>query len=380
MAKKNSFIPLFLIVLFLSTILCACGERPDPGEATNEEAPGGEPSGKETTPAATSDSQGVKPPSQQSSPSHASEVMSATGLRFIYDKFSGDQVYLNAYVEGMSETGGKVTLIKRVGPMNYTGHKMEGELEFSGEQAARLREILTGYDLEAWSQLPTGGSGASPSRSLIVFRGDVILYNVMWNARFPETLPPQEDILYFELFNFFNDLVAAEPGWEEVVSDNLEDPRDNPAYYERTVTWFGNEVKLVPGTGTYYEDGRYAEIDYEGRDWWIEEGFTGKWELDVDEPTLGGLNIPESAALTVYEDGTLEFVLDGEVWQGEVYGKRKYMDDFWITLEKEDGQWRGCEVSTLGRESYDRIHISYNSNPYPEPQYPPIDIYLVKTE
>ena len=56
------------------------------------------------------------------------------------------------------------------------------------------------------------------------------------------------------------------------------------------------------------------------------------------------------------------------------------MSSFGIGLEKEDGQTRSCEVSTDEYESYERIHISYHSNPYPEIQYPPIDVYLVKKE
>ncbi len=306
------------------------------------------------------------------------EALSATGLRFVYDQFSGEEFYLNAFVEGMSESGGKATLIKRVGPMNYTGHKKEGELALTGEQAALLREILSRYDLAAWSGLPAKSAGSSPTRSLIVFRGDEILYKVMWNARFPKTLPPREDILYAELFNFFNGMIAAEPGWEEVRSADLEDPRDNPAYYERTVTWFGREVKLVPGTGTYHEDGRYAEIDYEGRDWWIDEGFVGRWTLDEESPAIDPYWAPASAELSVREDGTLELVLDGEVWPGRVSKLRRFRDGFGIILEKENGEYRSCTVSTGGRESYERIHVSYQSGPWPEEQYTPIDVYLLK--
>ena len=302
-----------------------------------------------------------------------------TGLRFVYDKYSGEQYYLNAFVEDLSASGGKVILIKRVGPMNYTGHKKEGELALDGAQAARLREILSGYDLEAWSKLPTASSGVSPTRSLIVFSGDEILYKVMWNAKFPKTLPPQEDILYYELYSFFNGLISAEPGWEEVRSGDPEDPRDNPAYYERTVTWFGHRVKLVPGTGTYHEDGRYAEIDYEGRDWWIEEGFTGSWTLDGEAPSIDPCYARESASLTVNGDGSLVLVLDGEVWQGKVSGLRRYRDSFGITLQNEDFGIRRCEVSTPVDESYDRIHISYQSDPYPADQYEPIDVFLVRS-
>ena len=303
----------------------------------------------------------------------------ATGLRFMYDNFSGEQFCLNAYVEGMSRQGAKVTLIKRVGPMNYTGHTKEGELTLTGRQVDDLRKILKSYDLGLWSELRGRGYGYSPSRSLIVFCGEAVLFDVRWDAVFPETLPPQEDIMYAELYNFFNDIISSEPGWEEVVSENLEDPRDNPAYYERTVTWFGNEVKLVPGTGVYYEDGHYAEIDYEGKDWWIVEGFTGEWTLDEESPSFDtAFRCPQSASLTVNEDGTLTFILDDEEWQGTVSGIRRYMDDFGITLEKENGERRSCQVSTLGKESYDRIHISCRPGPVPEPQFPPIDVFLVR--
>ena len=351
LVQKNKLMLLILMTGLLAAFLCCCAQA----EGRTE-----------------------PPVSEDISASRAAEARTATGLRFVYDKNSGEQRYLNAYVEGMSEDGAKVTLIKRVGPMNYTGHKREGEFALSGQQVARLWEILGSYDLEAWSKLPSRTSTASALRSLIVFRGEETLYNVMWNAKLPKTLPPQEDIMYFELYNFFNDLVASEPGWEDVVSENLEDPRDNPAYYERTVTWFGNEVRLVPGTGIYYEDGRYAEIDYQGRDWWIVEGFTGQWTLDIGEPSVSAFYAPKNASLTVHDDGTLQLILDDEVWSGHVSGLRRYMDSFGITLEKEDGQWRSCEVSTWGRESYDRIHISYQSNPYPEPQYPPIDVFLVR--
>jgi hypothetical protein len=115
-----------------------------------------------------------------------------------------------------------------------------------------------------------------------VFIGEKMIY-VPWDAIFPETLPPQEDILYFELYNYFNDLISDDPEWEEVVSENMDDPRDNPAYGERNVMQYGKEVRLVPGTGVYSENGAGAEIDYSDLKWWLEEGFTGTWTLSEED-------------------------------------------------------------------------------------------------
>ncbi len=299
-----------------------------------------------------------------------------TGLRFVYDMFSGNQFYLNAYVTGISADGSEAEIEKRVGPMNYTGHTKEGTILLNGSRTGELLGILDRYDLEAWSHLPTGSAGSAPSRSLIVFSGDDILYDIPWNARFPASLPPEEDVFYCELFNFFNGILSEEPGWEEVRSDDLDDPRDDPAYSERRVMWFGKQVRLVPGTGTWYEDGRYAEIDYEGRDWWIEEGFTGTWILDEEAPS-DGLNTPKSASLTVYEDGTVRFVLDGEEWSGAADAVRKYLDSAGFCLEKGYDR-RPCSVVTTSGESYERIHVTCYPGPVPEEQFPPIDVYLLK--
>ena len=299
-----------------------------------------------------------------------------TGLRFEYDMYAGDEFCLNAYVEDLSSDGARLELRKRVGPMNSTGRTMEGELTLDARQAAALLDLLGRYDLAAWSALPTRSAAAAPSRSLIVFSGTEKLYDIPWNARFPETLPPQEDVMYCELFNFFNDLVSAAPGWETVRSENLSDPRDNPAYAARTVRWFGRDVELVPGTGTGHEDGRFAEIDYAGKAWWTEEGFVGRWTLDREHPT-DDINAPGNAELTVSADGTALLSLDGEDWPGRLSEVRRYLDSAGLTLER-DGERRPCEVETPDGETYARIHIRCYPGPYPEEQFPPIDVYLLK--
>ena len=164
--------------------------------------------------------------------------------------------------------------------------------------------------------------------------------------------------------------------WEEMRTEDPEDPREDLAREDRTVTWFGREVKLVPGTGTGHADGSYAEIDYEGRDWWLEEGFTGRWTLDREQPTDGPNEIGK-ASLKVMEDGSVLFKLDGEEWTGSLSPVRRYRDSIRMTLER-DGESRSCEIGLSYEESYERIHVRCYPGPVPEPQFDPIDVYLVK--
>ena len=296
----------------------------------------------------------------------------ATEIHFTYDNFSGEQFYLDAIVNKINDKGAKLSLKKRVGPMNYTGKTKEGTLSMNRAQVDELFEILGRYDLKAYSELPKKSASSSPSRTLYILKGDDIIYAVPFNAKFPETLPPEEDILYYELFNFFNDIIAREPGWEEVIGVNLNDPRENSAYYDRTVTWFGREVKLVPGTGTFYEDGSFAEIDYEGKDWWVEEGFTGEWTIDPEHMDDG---INKEGSLTVNTDGSLTLVADGETYTGKVGTIRRYNSSAGITLNLPAGNY-GAEVVPLYDESYEKIRISCYPGPVPEPQFDAIDIYL----
>lgn len=299
-----------------------------------------------------------------------------TGLRFSYDNFSGDPFCLNVFVEDMTDDGAKAEISKRVGPANSTGHTMEGTLALDADQVRALREILASRDLAAWSALPTKSSASSPSRSLIVFSGEKTLYDIPWNARFPETLPPEEDVFYTALYNLFNGLITAAPGWEAVSSPDLDDPGAEPAYTERSVTWFGKEVKLVPGTGVGSADGRGAEIDYEDKSWWAEEGFVGRWTLDRECPT-DAPEAPESASLKVFPDGSAEFKLNGVKWTGSVSPVRRFEDSVALTLES-DGERRACTVELPLGQSYDRVHVVCWPGPVPEPQFDPIDVYLMK--
>ena len=295
-----------------------------------------------------------------------------TGVHFTYDHYTGDQFYLDANVKKINASGAKADISKRVGPNNYTGFKKEGKIKLDENEVKELLDILGRYDLEAFTNYHKAGIGYSPTRTLIVFSGDNILYDVAFDTVFPETLPPEEDIMYAELYNFFNDLVAEEPGWEEVVNENLPDPRDNPAYGERTVTWFGNEVRLVPGTGTFYEDGSYADIDYKGKDWWVEEGFVGEWVIDTEKTEY-----ISDASLKVNEDGTVLLTVDGKQYDGKTSEVRRYNDSAGVVINIE-GNERGADVVLLIEESYERIRFMCMPDPVPGFQFSPIDVYFDK--
>lgn len=301
-----------------------------------------------------------------------SEYNGMTEVHMTYDNFSGDQFFMDADVVKISDKGASVKISKRVGPNNYTGKKKEGTIKIDKNQVDELFDILERYDLEGYTQLPAGGSIGTPSRTLSVLKKDDLVYHVSFNTYFPKTLPPEEDIMYFELYNFFNDLIANESGWEEVVGDNLSDPREEPAYYERTVTWFGKEVNLVPGTGVGYKNGKYGQIDYEDKNWWIEEGFVGEWTLDKENS-----EDVSDALLIVNEDGTIVLTTDGIEYKGELSKIRRYMDDVDIYLQIE-GRDYGGSILMLNEESYGNIRLECYPLPYPELQFDPVDVYLMK--
>ena len=296
-------------------------------------------------------------------------------IHFSYEKGYGDQVELDVWVENISDEGADASVMKRVGPMNYTGHTLEGEIRLSGEDTKQLMEIVSRYDLDAWAALPTGSVSSGLNRTFTVFRGDEMVY-VAWNARFPKTLPPEEDIFYAEVFNFFNGIIAGESGWEEVLSEDLDDPRDNPAYGERTVTQFGKKVHLVPGTGTYHEDGTGALIDYGDLHWWQEEGFTGTWVMAEEQPEYPGT---KDAELTVLADGSVTLKADGNVWQGTLGNNRYYKDSITVLLDDEDGG-RAFTIWPVEWDSYERLHLYSYPGPVPEVQFYPVDVDLIRQD
>ncbi len=298
-----------------------------------------------------------------------------TRVHFTYDQYAGDQFRLDAWVEDFGAGGAVATVEKRVGPMNHTGVKKEGKVTLSRAQADELLEILSRYDIRAWSRLRRRGYGTSPSRIVAIFYGDEMV-DIPWDAIYPESLPPQEDILYCELYNFFNGVLRETPGWEAVRSDDLEDPRDNPAYRARTVDWFGGAVPLVPGTGSLSESWYGAELDYGTRRWWDAEGFTGVWELATEGCEE---NTEQSARLCVEPDGSVTLTLDGTEWTGRLPEKRYYREEIGLRLES-DGERRRFGVRNTCRDSYEQIRISAHPGPHPEPQFPYTDDILDKTE
>ncbi len=304
-------------------------------------------------------------------------VKAATCISFNYEHKAGDEFELNARIEDIDENGGTLELKKRVGPMNYNGRSKEGELSIPREKIDELLEILSRYDIKGYSELPTRGSVSTPIRSLYVIIGEDVTY-VAWNAKFPETIPPTEDIMYYEIFNFFNDIVSAEPGWEEVRSDNLDDPRDNPAYGERIVEQYGNEVSLVPGTAALSSDGTGAEIDYGDKLWWQEEGFIGEWQMTAEDSENTNTSC-KSAGFTVDENGNIRFTVDGIDWTGTLGNTRYYRSDINVSLT--DGtDTRTFTIAPMSYENYDNIQVSAYPGPVPEEQFAHIFAQLTKTK
>ena len=296
-------------------------------------------------------------------------------LGFSYEMHSGEQFAMEVRVTDIRPEGCRVNMEKRVGPMNYTGHTMEGDLDLEGIKTAELLEILGRYDLKTWSGYRHSGYGTSPYRTLIVFSGEET-WSIGFDTVFPETLPPQEDILYMELYNFFNGLVRDIPDWAEVRSPDLPDPRENPAYGEREVTWFGRQVRLVPGTGIF-EGYHGAEIDYGTEKWWLLEGFTGTWTLGDDWKEEASHT---AAVLTVREDGSVSLTLEEKEWTGQLGEKRYYREGIGVRLTREGEGSRVFTLENTWEEDYRFLRVYAYPDPYPTEQFYPTDVMLEKTE
>jgi len=293
-------------------------------------------------------------------------------VHFEYDCYSGSQFYLDAWVERITEAGAEVTVRKRIGPNNSTGIQKEGTFQINAGQLQELRDILSRYDLEAFSRLPTRSSGASPRRTLRVWDGESDT-EIPWNAVFPKTTPPQEDILYYELFQFFNGLLKNEPEWQEVAGEDLEDPRQDPRYTVRMVEQFGNMVALVPGTGNS-TDGHGAQLDYGSQDWWRAEGFTGSWKtVTTDRFETTG----ETGTLIVQEDGSVSLTLNEVLYSGMLGTVRTYREPIQVRLEQE-GESRLFELYPLNQDDYSELQIQSYPGPVPEPQFDPVDVCMTK--
>ncbi len=293
---------------------------------------------------------------------------------FRYDMYSGERFALEAKITDITPEGSRLQIEKRVGPMNYTGHSKQGELDLDAEHTAALLEILSRYDVKSWSELPTRGYGTAPDRTLIVFSGEES-WAVSYDTVFPETIPPLEDILYMELYNFFNGLIRDIPDWSEVQSPDLPDPRENPAYGEREVVWFGRQVRLVPGTGIFAGD-QGAEIDYGEEKWWLLEGFTGAWSLSESWREEAS---HASASLSVREDGSVTLTLEDKVWTGTLGEKRYYREAIGVRLTCEGEGSRRFTLEPAGAEDYRLLRVFAYPGPLPEKQFYPTDVMLVKT-
>lgn len=300
-----------------------------------------------------------------------------TEVHFEYDEFSGEQYRLDVWVESITEDGADAQIEKRIGPMNENGRSREGTIRMSAEEVDRLMAILGRYDLEMFSQRPTESANTLPVRVLSVFYGDRMV-SVDWNSEYPKTVGPDEDIMYYEAFNFFEELIDKEPGWEDVRRDlpKEEDHRDNPDIYESTVSWFGHEVSLVPGTGDGSEDGWGAQIDYGEKDWWLKEGFTGSWSM-TEEDREQEHSTDSEVLLAVSKDGNVMLRTDDEVWTGQLPEIRYYKNEIWVGLKNANLNERAFAIS-YQNEDYSHLHISAYPGPFPEEQFLPTDVYVTK--
>ena len=371
----RKIIRITIFVLAALMLLVSCAEKSPVGSSASDSA--AQSSSVSGSAAQSSSASGSAEPASSEAVSMG-RYSNISEVNFSYEKDYGSKFELTAYVD-ITADGAKVELKKRVGEMNYTGHVKQDVISLSKEQASELVSILGKYDLKAFSEVRTRGYGYSPTRSVYIGCGEESYY-VPWDGVFPEGTPPEIDVFYFELFNFFNDIINDLPGWEEVRSDNLPDPREDPIYTERTVEWYGRTVRLVPGTG-YKESGtdRGSEIDYNGADWWTEEGFVGTWRLDPEGSDIDESMVLEvsNGELTVTETGEVTLTLDDEVWTGNLSAKRYYMEDIGLRLEKDDG-YRTFTVSPDSYSDYESLRISSYPGPVPEPQFAPIDLKLIK--
>lgn len=294
-----------------------------------------------------------------------------TRIVFDYDMFN--RYSLRAVVTDLSAAGAKLEIKKTTGPMNNTGFRKEGKLTLGREETEELLKILGRYDIRGMSGLPKTSGSSAPRRSLYVFEGEERL-GIAFNTDFPETIPPVEDIMYYELFNFFNGRISGEPGWEDVRTEDLPDPRKDPAYGERTASWFGNTVRLVPGTGTHHDTGAGAVIDYGSRIWWQEEGFIGTFSM-TEQDREYTYRTADDASLTVKPDGSVVLMLDGTQWTGTLGKTRRYREGIPVSL-RNGSAFRDVTIWNLREDSYAELEVRCYPGPVPEPQFPPVDIRL----
>lgn len=379
-----------------AVLLCGCtfggtgADKPDVGTTASSQG-----SGKQGGSEGPKDSEGTM--SQNATVANGTVASGVvTEFRFEYeDRTSGNLV--KAEFEGLTPEGGvEMQITKRVGRANYPATvKKTKTYVLDARTYGELCRLLGSFDLKGYSQLPRSSSYAgSVSRSLRVVTDGEISY-ISDFLIFPDEVPSPKEVMYVAIFNFINDLTLDDPQMADVAMERQEDPYDRPFNQERTVMSYGKSVRLVPGTGYDVDDGEGARIDFGDRSWWVEEGYVGTWVMtdadraklypDTDDPFMIG-TVYESASLTIREDGSGTFVLDGDEHTIELCPERYYLMPASFTATPVDfahGDWRGYSFGYLvpeGRATYsprdfDVIRIWSESEPYPMLK-PPVELRL----
>jgi len=241
-------------------------------------------------------------------------------IEFKYEKRSSGEL-LHALVGSVSENGAEATIRKRNGRANDPKTvEVIGTYSMDSKQLEELTYLLRKYPVEEIMNAPRRHSfGGNIGLELRIRDGDKNLYIGNLNA-FPDSLPPMRELLYTELYNFFNAFVSADEKMKSVWTEQLPDPAADPKYGARTVLHFGKEVSLVPGTG--YGDNYGDEIDYGDRKWWIEEGYVGSYIMTEEDKMLKMIT-EDSASFIIREDGSFELTLDGTLYTGN-FGTTRY--------------------------------------------------------
>ena len=127
---------------------------------------------------------------------------------------------------------------------------------------------------------------------------------------------------------------AQENAQESVEETAGQEAASEPAVVEATVNWHGQEKTIRVKDGQ--EDYTGAVIDYGEKNWWVEEGFVGQYTMTETTSTLEGTT-ESFSELTVYENGNVVWVTDGDVYSGELLSSRYYGDAAhgYVTSERD---------------------------------------------
>lgn len=301
-------------------------------------------------------------------------------ISFRYGLYDG--TLIEAQVTGFGPFGAQVAFTKQKGASRRDEiQTREASFYIDEQQVEELRQLLLSLDMPMLNTLRRDTYGYGAGVHLKVQSGYKTYY-IDQLTKFPKQVPPLSDVVYVPLYNHFNKLSMQDAALAEIELDMLLDPFLDPVNNPRTVLLYGKERSLVPGTG--YADGYRATVDYEGKQWWVEENFVGRWLMTEEDKLVSDPMIGEkyymtnkSAELVILEDGTGTFTLDGA--EHDI----KLSEDFiyhigggFSTIPKEGsgGQWRGYDMDYFldpyygphDEAHFNRIRVYAEGMPPPE--------------